>query len=487
MARKYSFSKLDEFITQVMHDWHVPGLSIAIVKNDSMIFGRGYGVKDVGDKSAVDCDTVFAIASVTKSFSATAIGMLVDAGLIGWDDPVIKHIPEFELSDPYITREATIRDLLTHRMGFEQADNCWGITGCDKTELLPRLKHLRQVSGFREQFTYSNLMYMVAGLVLERVTNSSWSDFMSRRIFSPLSMRSSSTSIQSLPSVKNLARPHVERDGKMVVAPFRNLDATDSAGAINSTAYDMAMWLKLQLNEGTVGSKEIISPRSLMETHRAQTIVFNESHIIKCETTKRLEERPSPFFCYGMGWIVFDYNGTKVLNHAGRIDGMSAMIGLLPSQQTGVAIMANTSEHEARFLDALLLTVFDQFMGGISTDWNLIYAEMRDSEKAALLEAEKNRLASRRDGTSPSLDLSCYEGMYDNCLYGPGRVFHTASGLAWQIGKLECGDLEHFHDDTFLLRWHSPVLGKDLVHFVIDDGKITKLEVESLCQFEKIG
>lgn len=485
---RFNFKKLEQSIRQIMHDWRVPGLSIVVVKNDNLVFGRGYGFRELGKEAPVDCDTVFAIASVTKSFTAAAMGMLVDAELVSWDDPVIKHIPEFELSEPYITREATIRDLLSHKMGYEQADNCWGITGCEKSEILPRLKHLRQVSGFREQFTYSNLMYMLAGIIIERVTNSTWSDFLSRRIFSPLSMRSSSTSVTSLKSVKNLAKPHAHCEGKLVTIPFRNLDVTDAAGAINSSANDMANWLKLQINQGAFGRNEVISARSLLETQRAQTIIFNESHIVINETSGRLEERPSPFFSYGMGWVIFEYNGAKVLNHSGRIDGMSAMIGLLPGQQLGVAIMANSREGQARFLDAILLTVFDQFMDGISTDWNLIYRELRDNEMAVFLDTERKREEGRRKGTAPSLDLNLYEGSYQNCLYGPARVFRTESGLGWQIGKLESGDLEHFHDDTFLLKWHSPVLGSDLVHFVVtNDGKVSKLEIESLCDFDRTG
>src|SRR5687767_572211 len=263
----------DEYVANAMKEWEVPGLAIAIVKDDRIVFAKGYGVRELGGTAAVDDHTLFAIGSSSKAFTAAALAMLVDEGKIKWDDPVTKYLPGFQLFDPYTTRELTVRDLLTHRSGLERGDLLWYASAYDRDEVLRRVRHLKPSWSLRSRFGYQNIMYLAAGQILPSLTGKSWDDFVRGRIFTPLGMTSSSTSIKALADSDNVATPHSKFDDKVGPVAWRNIDNIGPAGSINSNVLDMAQWVRLQLGGGEYQGKRLISAAAVKEMHSPQSII----------------------------------------------------------------------------------------------------------------------------------------------------------------------------------------------------------------------
>ena len=241
---------IDDSIAGAMKVWEVPGLAVAVVKDDALVLVKGYGVRRLGESAEVDKDTLFAVGSTSKAFTAACLAMLVDEGKIQWDDPVIKHLPSFQLYDAYATHEITIRDLLCHRSGLDRHEAVWYGSPASRDEVLRRLRHVKPDWSFRSKYGYQNIMFLAAGQVIPAVTGNSWDDFVKERVFKPLGMTNSNTSVNALPKGGDVASPHHKVKDKVQPIPWRNIDNIGPAGSINSSAADMAQWVRLQLNEG---------------------------------------------------------------------------------------------------------------------------------------------------------------------------------------------------------------------------------------------
>jgi len=272
-AQKSPLQELDAYIEKAMQEWEVPGLAIAIVKDDQLVLAKGYGVREIGKGTPIDENTVFAIASNSKAFTAASLAMLVDEGKVNWDDPVTKYLVGFQLFDPYVTRELTVRDLLTHRSGLGQSPALWYGSDYDREEILRRIRYLEPSWSFRSRFGYQNVMYLAAGQIIPAVTGISWDDFVQQRIFTPLGMSSTNTSVTDLKGLSNVARPHGKIDDKVKAIPYRNFDNIGPAGSINSNVVDLAQWVRLQLSEGLYQSERLLSPGVVQEMHTPQTII----------------------------------------------------------------------------------------------------------------------------------------------------------------------------------------------------------------------
>lgn len=234
---------IDAYVARVMKTFEVPGLSLAIVKDGQIVLTKGYGVRETGKLEPVDEHTLFGIASNTKAFTATALAMLVDEGKLRWDDPVVRHLPWFQLYDPYVTRELTVRDLLTHRSGLGLGAGdllFWPGTTFTRDEILHRMRYVKPASSFRSRYAYDNILYLAAGQIIPAITGKSWDDFVRERIFSPVGMTSSTTTVSGFKRGQNVATPHARIEGQVQPIPWMNIDNTAPAGAINSSAADMA-------------------------------------------------------------------------------------------------------------------------------------------------------------------------------------------------------------------------------------------------------
>jgi len=460
----------DAYVTAALKTFDVPGAAIAIVRNDSVIYARGYGIRDIDKRSPVDERTLFAIGSASKAFTAASLAMLVEEGKLRWDDRAAARLPGFELNDPAATRELTIRDLLSHRSGLARGDLLWGAAMFDRREVLRRVRFLEPSWGFRAQFGYQNLMYMAAGEVVREVSGASWDDFVARRIFAPLGMSSSSTSITALPSQPNVASPHMRVDDTLRVVPWRNIDIVGPAGSINSHVLDMAQWVRLQLGKGRYQGKQLIRADLVEEMHTPHTI-------IRIDTAQARLNPDTHFSTYGLGWFLQDYRGKKVVHHGGNIDGMSALVAMLPDERFGMVILTNMNG--TPLPSALMYRTFDAHLKAPAKDWSAEIHRNTQRQLARARETAQRRLSERATGTTPSLALERYAGTYADSMYGQVKVSSEGGTLRLTMGALYEGPLEHWHYDTFRANWAQRQRGRSFVTFRLNaSARVTGLEIE---------
>jgi CubicO group peptidase (beta-lactamase class C family) len=466
----------DDYVVRSMAAWRIPGLAVAIVRNDSVVLLRGYGVRTLGHPEPVDARTLFAIGSSSKAFTATAVAMLVDQGLVRWDDHATQYLPGFQLYDPYATRELTVRDLLTHRSGLTAADLMVFDPHVTRDSALQRVRYVKPTYSFRAHYGYSNLMYLAAGQITSRLLGRSWDDVIRERIFAPLGMTSSNTSVTLLDRLPDVATPHDEIDDTVRTIPYFNLDAIAPAGAINSNVTDMAQWVRFQLAGGAVAGKPLLSAAAFEETHTPQTIVPREGFW-------KLVAQDTHLLNYGMGWYLHEYHGRFIVQHGGNIDGMSALVAMMPEERTGLVILTNLDGNDLTY--ALMYRVFDAYLKRPPKDWSAILLKADRESRAQGKQEQKNHEASRVSGTSPSLALERYAGTYHDSVNGDAKVRKEKDGLVLQFGTL-VADLSHWQYDTFEAIWRQRRLGKSPVTFTLDsDGKVDELKAVGLADFTR--
>jgi CubicO group peptidase (beta-lactamase class C family) len=468
--------ELDAYVQKAMAEWEVPGLGLVIVRNDSVVHAAGYGVRALGRPERVDANTMFAIGSSSKAFTALTLAQLVDEGKAAWDDPVTKHLPWFQLSDPYVTREMTLRDLLTHRSGLMRGDRLWYATGNGREEIVRRVRHLEPTWSFRSAFGYQNIMYLAAGLVTEQITGRSWDDVVRDRIFTPLGMRNSLTSVKPLAGLTNVAQPHTRIDDVITPIAYRDIDNVGPAGSINSSALEMAQWVRLQLGRGAVDGQRVVSEGNLRE-------MFSPHTIIAIDTASERLYPETHFRTYGLGWFLEDYRGRKVIQHGGNIDGMSALVAMMPSENLGLVILTNMN---GSGLPALLMRrIFDLQLGGAGRDWSaeiLAYTKERQAQATARARAAD----ARTENTRPSLPLEQYAGTYRDAMYGDVVITHEGGVLRVDAGQGFQGTLEHWHFDTFRAVWQDRMLGRAAVTFSLNGaGQPGRMLLDGLGEFTR--
>lgn len=476
-AQPESFKGLDDYILKAMKDWETPGMALAVVKNDSVIFIKGYGVRKKGEDAPVTPKTIFAIASTTKAMTAACLGMLVDAGKMKWDDPVTKYLPWFQLYDPYVTRELTVRDLLCHRSGLERGDNLWYLSPYSREEVLRRVRFLRPGWSFRSRYGYQNIMFIAAGQIIPSMTSCSWDDFISERLFGPLGMSRTSTSVKALVGLDDVATPHAKIDEMMQPIRWPNFDNVGPAGSVNSCVQDMAQWVRLNLSAGVFNGKRIVGAEVVKEMQTPQTVIRLDS----------LDEvlRPSNHFAaYGFGWTLRDYLGRKLVQHDGALDGMRARVVLVPEAQLGFVILMNSQNTNLH--SSIAYRILDYYLGGPPRDWSAELLRIAKEQEEKNKAEEKKKNDERVKGTRPSLALEAYVGTYDNEIYGQATVKLEDASLVLQSYPTFVGVMDHWQYDTFRVIWKDRSLDKDMVTFTLGpDGKVNELRWQRLAEFKR--
>jgi CubicO group peptidase (beta-lactamase class C family) len=434
----------DAYVAKAVKDWKVPGLAIAVVKDDSLVFAKGYGVREIGKPDPVDANTRFAIGSTTKAMTVAALGMLVDEGKLKWDDKVTKYVPDFELSDPWVTRELTVRDLLTHRAGLGNADLLWAGADYPDSAIFRRVRYLPLAYSMRSGFIYQNIMYALAGEVVHRVSGMPWEQFLRTRIFAPLGMNATEPLLASLAGQPNVATPHAEIDDTMRVVKNRTVDPVKAAGSVWSSVNDMSKWMRFILDSGRANGKQLLATSTVHEILSPQTIADRGLY-------PALDLSKPHFFLYGLGWFLQDYDGQAVAMHTGSIDGMSAIIALIPDKKLGVYVLANGDHAELRH--ALMYTVFDRYSGSSAHDWSKELLAYFDKQEADAREAQKKAEARHVTDTHPSLPIARYVGTYSNPTYGDVVITATGDTLHAHFGSAYDGSLSHWQYDTFRAQW----------------------------------
>jgi len=457
----------DDYVSKSLRDWEVPGLAIAIVKDDRVVLAKGYGVKKLGDPAPVSERTIFAIGSSSKAFTAASVAMLVDEGKLKWDDPVTKYLPGFELYDPYVTRELKVRDLLSHRSGLERGDLLWYGTEYDRDEILRRSRFLKPTWSLRSTFGYQNLMYLAAGQLIARVSGKSWDQFVKERIFAPLGMEGSNTSVKDLKNSDNVASPHAKIEDKVRVIPWRNIDNIAPAGSINSNVVEMTQWLRLHLAQGEFQKRRLLSSGAAKEMQTSHTV-------IRAEPPYSLWYPEANFLNYGLGWFLHDYRGRKVVEHGGAIDGMRAQVAMIPEEKLGLVILTNMNGTTLPL--AIMYKVFDAYLAASPRDWSADLLKTVKAFEEQGKAAEKKLEAERVKDTRSSLALGEYAGTYKNDLYGEVKVTHENGKLAVRFGPAFMSVLEHWHYDTFRARFVAAGVTNAYLTFALNaQGKIDTL------------
>jgi CubicO group peptidase (beta-lactamase class C family) len=471
-------SDLDAWVQRAMAAFEVPGLSLAIVKDGSVVVARGYGVRRLGEPAAVDARTLFGIASNTKVFTATALGILVDEGRIRWDARVIDYLPWFQMSDPYVTREMTVRDLLVHRSGLGLGAGdllWWPASTYTRREIARRLRYIPLATSFRSAYAYDNVLYLVAGEVIEAVSGQTWEAFVRSRILERVGMTSSNVRHSDATKGGNVATPHAPVGGTVrPIAPFDS-DNTNPAGGINSNAGDMAKWLLVQLAEGRLpDGTALITPTT---ARQLSTLV---TPIPVGEGAPELRELRPNFNGYGLGLFLRDYRGHKLLTHTGGLPGYVSKVAMIPDARLGIAVLTN-QESGAAF-EAITSHILDSYLGAAATDWIAAYQAIEKRSAASSAPA----VMARPGASAPSLPLERYAGTYHDPWYGDMTIASDPGGqgltIRFERTPLLSGSLQHWRHDTFVARWTDRELRADaFVTFALNaDATIDAVRMQAV-------
>jgi CubicO group peptidase (beta-lactamase class C family) len=477
---------LDADVTRVMKAFDVPGIAIAVVKDGKVVAAQGFGVRKLGEAAKVDGKTLFEIASNSKAFTAAALAMLVDEGKLSWDDPVTKHLPDFQMHDAYVTHEMTIRDLLTHRSGLGLGAGdllWWPTTNFSTDEIIEKLRYVRPATSFRSSYAYDNLLYIVAGKIIAAKTGMSWGDAMRARILKPVGMTSTTTSLAENEGKPDVSAPHSKINGKIAaVKPMPVANAVGAVG-INTNAEDIARWMNVLLAGGKVGvdatGKEVrlFSEKQSREMWSAQTPMKIGQPPAALAATK-----PN-FAAYGLGFQLRDYQGKLLAMHGGALQGFYSKVVLVPEAKLGIAILTNAESSGA--MTALQYRLLDQYLGVAQpADWIKLVADDENEKHEKELARLKNTGTARAAQSKPSLPLASYEGDYEDAWYGKATIANASGKQVLTFARTPdlTGELEHYQHDTFIVRWKERNFNADAyVTFSLNpDGSIERMKMKAV-------
>ncbi len=429
-------SGVDSLMRKVMRDWNVPGVGLAVIADGEVALSRGYGLRDIKRKLPVQADTIFPIASVTKSFTAFAVGLLVDEGKLEWDKPVRDYLPEFRLHDEAATARIAVRDLLSHRTGLPRHDGMWALTQLERSELFQRLRHLPPSADLRALYQYNNLMFMAAGMLIQKLAGQTWEEFVGERIFQPLGMRDSTFAIRDVSQHPRLCTPYWGRKGEALRAmPHLEFESVGPAGTINSTVEDLSRWLSLHLHGGKLGRKALIRPETLAEMHSPQTVMPGPYKFPEI-----------PMGAYGMGWMISVYRGYRRVEHGGNINGFTTRISMLPDEGLGVVFLCNRRHTWLRNVVEFFL--YDRLLGLEPRPWSARFKRLEREATAEEAARKKRKRKERKRGTRPSRPLAEFAGSYEHPGYGAITIRRNGRGLAASYGRYTW-QVKHYHYDSF--------------------------------------
>lgn len=464
----------DKYVEAARVQWNVPGMSVVVVKDGKVLLSKGYGVRELGKDDKVGTKTLFGCMSTTKAMTAVAMGMLVDEGKLNWNDKVTKYLPYFRVDDRYVTGDIRVRDLLTHNTGVATADFLWDWTPeLSSDEIVRRMQYAKQDYPLRGGFSYHNIMYLVAGQVIEKASGMSWENFVTQRIFKPLGMNNTFANYSMSQIYTDRATSHFEIKGKIQTIPDDESDNVGPAGSVWSTADDIGKWVNFMLGNTTVGGKELLKPSTYNEMIKPQVIVPPGEFYPTEALTK------PHWTTYGLGWFQHDYRGEKVDFHTGSLPGRVAIIGLIPEKKIGIYIFANLEHTEVRH--ALMYKAFDVFgFGDNSRDWSTEAKALYDGLTLAAKKQTEELKAKCVLNTKPSLEPSGYAGKYSDPFYGSLEIAFADGKLRLIVNKNVAADLDHWHFDTFQATWNKPWWGESLVTFKLDPitGKAISINVD---------
>jgi CubicO group peptidase (beta-lactamase class C family) len=474
--------QIDELVERTLKTFTVPGIAVAIVKDGKIIHSKGYGVKSILTNEKVDANTLFGIASNSKAFTSAALAMLVDEGKINWDDKVVQYLPNFKMYNEYVTNEFTIRDLLTHRsgLGLGAGDLMIWPDGSDFTaqDIVQNLQYLKPVSAFRTQYDYDNLLYIVAGEVIQVASGISWCDFIEKRIMKPLEMNNSAASYLRLVDSTNIIAPHVPINGKLKVIKRYQNQLFDAAAGIYSSVNDLSKWTIMQLNNGRFepNNQQLFSKKEHNEMWQLQTII-------------PVNSKPpynTHFSGYGLGWFLSDVKGYKQVSHTGGLEGIVTQVTLMPELNLGIIVLTNQQSGAA--FRAITNTIKDSYLGMTSEDYVATYsASLKTNEANADKKTDEVWAAvAKNKKEKRKIDFKTIAGTYTDNWFGD-IVLSEKQGKLYFASKRSpqlAGEVFFYTENNYVVKWNNAYFHADAHLFIECDasGKAVRLTMKAISE-----
>ena len=460
---------VDQILQDSLKTWGVPGAAVVIVQNDKVRIVKGYGKRELGRPESVTPETVFPLGSCSKAFTTVVLAMLADEGKISWDDPVRKHLPEFHLYDRHADALVTIRDLVSHRTGVGSHDLLWYRASWSQEETVRRLAFVPPSGEFRSSYFYSTPQFMAAGQAAAKHCPQGWDGFVRERILTPLQMTRTYLTSDAALRDPNHASPHrANREGKLEKVDWFPQPLPNPAGSVYTTANDLGKWLRFQLGDGTWNGRRLVSSANLNETHKPNTIIpMTDVAAATYPYTVQLT--------YGMGWVMQDYRGVKLISHGGIVEGFKVNLALLPAERIGIGVMVN--EHASLMSMATINSILDLMLGAPAKDWNAHFGELMQAQEKAQKEAQARRERERNLDDKPSLPLKEYAGTYEHPAYGECRVEIRNGQLHWSWSTFQ-HPLTAYKHDTFEMR--DVYLNDPLVEFSVEGNQVRNMKFRDI-------
>jgi len=477
-GQNISNQKIDQVTENAMKAFNVPGMAVAVIKDGTIVHSKGYGVKSIKTGEKVESSTNFGIASNSKAFTAAALAILVDEEKITWDDKVITHIPEFKMYNDYVTNEFTIRDLLTHRsgLGLGAGDLMVWPDGHNFTpnDIINNIQFLKPVSDFRSKYDYDNLLYIIAGVVVERVSGQTWTDFVTKRLLEPIGMTNSAANWHMLANKKNAIDPHVPIDGKLQVIDRYTNTIFDAAAGIYSNVDDVAKWLQFNLDKGKVNGKQIISEKQMKEMISPVTLQ-------KVGTTPPYN---SLFKAYGLGWQLQDYNGKLEVSHTGGLEGIVTQTIWYPQLNLGIVVLTNQQAGVA--FNSVSNTIKDFYLSNPEKDWVSFYDKLmksRTAETDGITEEVWKTVEANQKNKNIKVDVKSLVGTYKDNWFGDVEIYEKKGKLIFQSKRSSqlIGEMSYYKDNTYAVKWYNRYFHADAFVFAeIKDGKMSGFKMKAI-------
>jgi CubicO group peptidase (beta-lactamase class C family) len=463
--------KLDAMIVEGMKDWKVPGLATVVVKDGRVVFQKTYGVKNVQTNEPVNENTLFAMASTTKAIVALSLGMLVDEGKLKWGDKVVEHLPDFRLSDPYITENARVKDLLTHNLGIGNADMLWFIDSTSTRQTLKNFQNAKKAYPLRGGFIYQNIMYVAAGEVIGAASGMHWTDFVKERVLIPLEMNRTQVKARDILKAGNYVTPYnYDPEEGIVKVPHSFADQIGAAGMIWSSPKDISKYLTFLVNDGVYKNDTLVKPKTFHQLFKPHVLQPDGGMYPTTALTK-----PN-WNTYGLGWFQQDYRGTKLDFHTGSLGGLVAIAGVVHDKNMAVYVFANLDHAELRH--AIMLKAIDLFaFNDDGRDWHTEVFELYSGINKKELEKEKKKVDNRVKNTKPTLPISAYTGKYYNKMLGAAVVTQMGDALKVNFNSYASYQASHWHYDTFVTNKDPSWGGEFEIRFDLNNqGEVKQLD-----------
>jgi CubicO group peptidase (beta-lactamase class C family) len=460
---------LDTYVNNALTSWQIPGAAVCIVKNGKVVVMKGYGVREVDTKDEVDENTLFMIGSNTKAFTGTALAMLQAEKKLSLDDKVQKWLPDFKLFDPWVSKEANIRDLLCHRLGFEtfQGDFMYFDSDLSTAQVREKFGKVKPMYGFRSKWGYCNAAFLTAGEIIPKATGKSWAAYLEEKIFTPLGMTRSLALSKDIKTASNKAFAHTVVMGKLQKIPYGNIDNLAPAGSISSSVNDMSKWVMALLDNGKFDGKTVIPAEAITETRMPHSIMGDGGHMFN----------KAHFNLYGLGWFLEEYAGKKIVAHTGGVNGFVTSVCLIPEEKLGIIVLTNTDANG--FYEALRNEIQDAYLGLPYRNYSNVYSSYSKADE----ERKEKEMANISDTIAmkkaPALSLTAYAGDYLHSVYGKMNIRLEDGKLIMRFEhhKGRFGTLEPLGGNRFFCTYSDPLYGRKKLQFTVENNKVKSLTV----------